>query len=423
MKRLIILFCFIQFIFCININANTWSVSELEQPRKYDATNFVSNPDKILSTETVTQINALLGDINAKTNAQVAVAVIDNFNGSDIDRFATDLFEEWGVGEKGADNGILIVVARDAHKYSIRTGRGIGSVITDAESGRIGKDIFVPYFVKEDYNNGVLEGVKKIHQITTNPEAIEIIKRDSARAEESTKETIIDLILFYLWCSVAMTIILAILSIYEVKKISSAERHQRYIKLNPFKKILFGMSFVFAGLPFLVYLPLSRFVNNLRNGLHKCPNCGTKMNKIDEIHDNEHLTPAQDAEERFNSVDYDVWECPSCGEEDVYAFINQDSKLSECPNCHARTAYHVRDRVVKQPTATSEGIAVKEFNCLNCKKPSQKGYKLPKQAVAAGSTIPFIIGGMGRGGGFGGGSFGGGFGGGYTGGGGASGSW
>ena len=47
-----------------------------------------------------------------------------------------------------------------------------------------------------------------------------------------------------------------------------------------------------------------------RNTPHKCGRCGSQMQKIDEVHDNEYLDGGQDLEERLGSVDYDVWRCP-----------------------------------------------------------------------------------------------------------------
>lgn len=424
MKRLYTLLYILTFV--VASFAATWSADNLPQPRQHDAANFVSNPDRILSADAVRQLNVMLNDINEKTHAQVAVAVIDNFDGTDINTFATDLFANWGLGEKGADNGSLVVVAKEPQKYAIRTGRGIGSVLTDLNSKQIGEDYFKPHFLEGDYDGGLIDGVRVIHSTMTTPEAIDELLALSEEAKEDYDPSFWDILIFYLWLCVAMTAFLAIWAIVKIKRSGDLERHQRYIKLHPMSRILYGLSFVGLGIPFLVYLPVRNFLNNLRNGVHLCPNCNTEMEKLDEVHDNEHLTPAQDAEERFNSVDYDVWLCPQCGETDVYAFENQDSSLVECPNCHAKTAYYVCDRVIKAPTSQSEGLAVKEFDCLNCKKRSQRPYKLPRQnngtgaaaAIASAAVLGAMLGGS-RGGGPRGGSFGGG----RTGGGGASGSW
>lgn len=408
------------------LQCRVWSVSELEQPRRYNASNWVSNPDGILNSGTVASLNEMLNDINRRSGAEVAVAVIHGYDGGSIDDFATDLFEEWGIGDKHANTGVLLVVATGPRESVFRTGRGMGSVLTDVETARITRNEMIPDFKLEEYDSGVLAGVAALHRTLTSRDAISEIQQSIARGGSDDDESLWDILLMYFWCSVAITVFLAVWTVYKVKSTTAMERHARYVELHPLLRIIFGVGFVFLFLPFLIYFPFRIFVDNLRNGLHKCPNCSAKMNKLDEVTDNLHLTPSQDAEERFGSVDYDVWLCPECGEEDIYAFRNNDSELVECPNCHARTARAVRDRIIKMPTAATEGLAVKEFECLNCHHRSQKPYKLPRQTnqaanLAAGAAAAAIFGSMGRGGGggFGGGSFGGG----HTGGGGSSSSW
>ena len=147
---------------------------------------------------------------------------------------------------------------------------------------------------------------------------------------------------------------------------------------------------------------------------------GGNMNKIDEEHDNDYLTPAQDTEEKLNSVDYDVWVCPNCGETDIIPFDNADSEYSVCPLCGSKACYLVSDRVIRKPTTRREGQGVKTYYCKNCHQKSQKPYDIAKVPVPPVVILPP---GGGGGGGFGGGFGGGSFGGGATGGGGASGGW
>ena len=424
--RRILLIVFLTIV-AVTAGAATWSADRLQQPRSYSKNNFVSNPDGILSEDAVNQINVLLQDINQKTNAQVAVAVIENYEGTDIDSFASDLFGRWGVGEKGADNGVLLVVALQPHEYALRTGRGIGSVLADVTSARIVREHLVPDMDAENYDEAIINTVRAINEEMTTPEAVAEIKELSNRQKQKDEMDIWEILMFYAWCCVALTVILAIWVIFKVASTSKVERHLRYVLLHPMLRILYGLSFVGLGLPFFVYLPAKKFLQNLRDGRHVCPNCSALMYKLDEVKDNERLTPAQDAEERFNSVDYDVWECPNCGQEDIYAYENPDSTLVECPHCKAKTALQLHDRMLVPPTETREGVAVKEYQCLNCGQKSQKRYKIPKKPNSGGSAaafaIPFILGSMGGRGGFGGGPQGGSFGGGTTGGGGTSGRW
>ena len=167
----------------------------------------------------------------------------------------------------------------------------------------------------------------------------------------------------------------------------------------------------------LAAVPLLIILQRLRNRPHKCPRCGTSMKKVDEVHDNEYLSSAQDLEERLGSVDYDVWLCPSCGERDIEQYV-QPSAFKQCPYCHTYASSLTRRRVLRQPTTMTKGEGLNDYVCRNCGKVTSIPFEIPVIAT------PIILGGgSGRGGGFGGGSLGGGFGGGSTGGGGASGGW
>ena len=95
-----------------------------------------------------------------------------------------------------------------------------------------------------------------------------------------------------------------------------------------------------------------------------CSNCGARMNLVDEVHDNDYLTPAQDTEERINSIDYDVWLCPDCGETEILPYVQRSSDYTECPRCHARACRMVSDRVMRRPTVSTaaSGTHVASWN-------------------------------------------------------------
>ena len=169
------------------------------------------------------------------------------------------------------------------------------------------------------------------------------------------------------------------------------------------------------ALPALIVLLAT--MHYCRNRRRICPNCHSKMHKLQEDEDNKYLTPAQDLEEQLESIDYDVWLCDTCGEVDVYPFPNKRTIYSECQQCHARTSYLESDRIFSQPDPTSCGYGMRTYICRNCGKKSEIYYEIPKTAAP---VVILPMGGGSRGGGFGGGGS---FGGGSTGGGGASGGW
>ena len=225
-----------------------------------------------------------------------------------------------------------------------------------------------------------------------------------------------DVLYLYLTFCVVMTRLGFAWLFFALRDVRGKTPYDKYQATRTLSRSSGACAWFTLGMTLLVYIPLRLVMRKWRNGAHYCSNCGTKMEKLDEDKDNEYLTPAQDAEERIKSVDYDVWLCPKCGTTEVYRF-DEDSGYTECPYCHARTCRFVRDTVMQRPTQYQEGVGAKTYNCLNCKKTHSIAYKIAKLAPTV------IVGGGGFGTGGGGGVSGGSWGGGSTGVGGASGGW
>ena len=386
-----------------------------------DRTRFTSNPDGILSPAAQTAVDSIMQQIRRTTSAEAVVVVVDDFDSSDIDTFANDLFTLWGLGKSDLDNGLLIVVAKDARKAAIRPGYGLEGVLPDAVCSRILRNEMFPRFRENDFDGGVVAASRKVAQILTDPSARDEILSSEADTDFAGRNGGSgDPFVTYLWLAgivaVLMLLFLAVKT-YSVRKLS---RYDKYNALVRLRMPYIMLAFIGIGIPAIAAVILLVMLHHWRNGVHKCPNCGTRMKKVDEVHDNDYLTPAQDLEEKVGSVDYDVWLCPACGETDIFPYVNTSSPLIECSNCHAHTAKFYRDRIVKKATTLREGQGVKEYHCLNCGHITSVPYTIAKLPPVV--IIPGGGGGHGFGGG-GGGSFGGGFGGGMTGGGGASGGW
>jgi uncharacterized protein len=415
LKKFVI--AFIALCFCCFGFAKSYTIDEVPNVQLSDSTRLVSNPDGILSSDAEAQINKILLDIRHKTSSEVVMVVIGNMAGNtDIDNFATDLFTKWGIGKKDKDNGVLIVVAKDAHKYVIRTGYGAEGVLPDVVCGRIGRRILTPAFREDDYDGGLIKASQSINDIMTDPDV-----RDELMSQLNDDEDDIsfaELLVLYLFFSMCITSLLAVWVIIEWLENKDLDRHEKYRRMRKFSGITKHVAWVLLGTSLLIYFPMKYFLNKWRNGVHKCSNCGAEMQKVDEENDNYYLTPSQDREEQLDSVDYDVWLCHTCGETDVYPYENPESKLAVCSICGTKACQLLSDRIIAQPTSYREGYGERQYRCLNCGQNTKKAYKIPK----SDTPVVIIPGGGGfrsSGGGFGGGSFGGG----STGGGGASGGW
>ncbi len=99
---------------------------------------------------------------NRKTSTQIAVVTINSLKGNEIGDYSFRLAEEWGIGGKGKDNGVLILVALEDRKMFIATGYGLEGVLPDAIVKRIVENYMKPNFRNNDYYNGIDEATSVI---------------------------------------------------------------------------------------------------------------------------------------------------------------------------------------------------------------------------------------------------------------------
>lgn len=384
-----------------------------------DRTQYLSNPDDLISTAAADSINAMFARVWAETSAEpVAVVIGSMAPGQNIDDFATAIFDLWKIGKKDKDNGILILAAIDNRRIAIRTGYGVEGLLPDGVCGEI-RDAAISYFRQQDYSQGMVVASRLISDILLDPDARDEIMSAYASDARSDNTSASDMLRFMLWLGIAALIGLLIWILITTINTRRKNEQERYRRLFTIRPVSLFLTFIGLGIPVIAYIICSAMMRHIREHRRSCPNCGNPMHKLDEEHDNDYLTPAQDLEERLNSIDYDVWLCDSCGECDVTPYVNRQSSYTVCPDCGARTMALSGTRIIAKPTPSREGRGERIYSCRNCRHSITKPYTIAKTAPPV-----VIIPGGGRGFGGGGGGFSGGsFGGGMTGGGGASGGW
>ena len=137
---------------------------------------YVSNPDAILDAATVMQIDTLLTSLEKKTTVQVAVVVVESIGEADIFEFAQKLFTTWGIGSKGNDNGLLLLLVNDKRTVRFHTGYGVEGTLPDVVCKRIQRDYMVPEFKNGNSGAGVLGGLQQVEKILTDPNYAEEVK-------------------------------------------------------------------------------------------------------------------------------------------------------------------------------------------------------------------------------------------------------
>jgi uncharacterized protein len=122
----------------------------------------INDNAEILSPATVRRLEALLKAHEDSTSNQIVVLTIPSLEGDVLEEYAIRVAETWKLGQKGKDNGVLLLVARDDRKVRIEVGRGLEGQLTDVVSGVIIRKEIVPAFKDGDYDRGVTAGVEAI---------------------------------------------------------------------------------------------------------------------------------------------------------------------------------------------------------------------------------------------------------------------
>jgi uncharacterized protein len=107
-------------------------------------------------------LDAKLRAFESARGSQVAILLVPSLGDETIEEFAGRVTDEWKLGRKGVDDGVLFVIAKQERKLRIQTGRGVQGTLTDALSKRIVSDIVVPLFRGGDFAAGLDAGADAI---------------------------------------------------------------------------------------------------------------------------------------------------------------------------------------------------------------------------------------------------------------------
>ena len=114
---------------------------------------------EILSADTRRRLTEVLRQHEQKSGNQIAVLTVPTIHGESIEEYAVRVFEQWKLGQKGKDNGVLVVIVPEDRRMRIEVGYGLEGVVTDAHASRIIRNVMTPRFREGDFNGGTARGV------------------------------------------------------------------------------------------------------------------------------------------------------------------------------------------------------------------------------------------------------------------------
>jgi uncharacterized protein len=115
-----------------------------------------------LSAARIAELERQLAAFETKKGAQIAVLMLPTVQPETIEQYAVRAFEQWKLGRKRIDDGVLLVIAKDDRKLRIEVGYGLEGALTDARAKQIISNDIVPQFKRGDFNAGVTAGVSRI---------------------------------------------------------------------------------------------------------------------------------------------------------------------------------------------------------------------------------------------------------------------
>lgn len=138
------------------------TVKAVEFPPSPNPPRLVNDFTNTLSPRETEALEQKLLGFNDTTSTQIAVVIINTVDGYPVESYAFELGEKWGIGNKGKNNGALLLVVLQDRKIFIATGYGLEGALTDALSRRIIENDIKPFFKEGRYYEGIDAGVSKI---------------------------------------------------------------------------------------------------------------------------------------------------------------------------------------------------------------------------------------------------------------------
>jgi uncharacterized protein len=139
--------------------------------------NAVNDFAGVLSAGVTARMEGLAAEILQKTGASVVVGVFKSLDGEEPDQFTNELYEAWGIGKKGEDKGVLIMLAVQERRIRIETGFGVEGVLPDGKVGSILDQYVVPLLKQNRFEEGLFNALAATGQVLAKDAGTELTGR------------------------------------------------------------------------------------------------------------------------------------------------------------------------------------------------------------------------------------------------------
>ncbi|MDT3708238.1 MAG: TPM domain-containing protein [Thiobacillus sp.] len=125
----------------------------------------VTDQTATLSADQAAALESRLAAFEARQGSQIAVLIVPTTQPEDIAQFGIRVAEQWKIGRKKVDDGVILIVARDDRKLRLEVGYGLEGAIPDAIARRVIAETITPFFKAGDYYGGIDAGVTQLMRL------------------------------------------------------------------------------------------------------------------------------------------------------------------------------------------------------------------------------------------------------------------
>jgi uncharacterized protein len=381
---------------------------------------WVSDTANILSSSTENELNRLITQLEQRTGAEMAVVTVPNTQGYATPKaFTTQLFNYWGIGKAGQNNGVLFLISVGDRRVEIETGRGLATILPDSRVQQIIDQQILPRFRAGDFDGGTLAGVRQLASALQGqgcrgsfsrfstllfpPAAVpRAVGTGSLAAAQSSLEGILLLlgiiILGVGWQRSRQPVYLKA-ERGGAKVLSLTRREQgtmaalSSLQSDPIRLFLYSGSLCFGlfllsasgnwlvpGLPFLAVVAADSILGSKRGIPFQpvvCQSCGRPMRPIQPQVLDTCLSPGDRLAKSRGRASYYGWFCPSCQGAAVVVRENAFYRHLYCPRCQALTL-DLTTQVLREATYSSSGLKLEILSCPICGYRSEREVVIPE---------------------------------------------
>lgn len=138
-----------------------------------------------LTPAQVSELDAMLKRFESASGSQIAILIIPTTKPEEIEQYSIRVVDQWKLGRKGVDDGILLLVAKDDKKVRIEVGYGLEGAIPDAIAKRIIEEQIIPHFKNDDFYGGINVGVDTMIRIIGGEQLPELKTRTSKNVDST----------------------------------------------------------------------------------------------------------------------------------------------------------------------------------------------------------------------------------------------